>query len=165
MLLWPRDYRFLSAPIEQNLNLTSPTWNRRRLRYPDQQHNLKDHVILTMNDSVQRDTARSMNSCESVDSFIVWYEEMTRDFASCVARSRLQLMIGGMIPTFMQIRAYSEKLNSASVPVITSGHAPARFTSFALFLGVSMSVTAFTVLARILTDRGIHKTRMGVQSR
>jgi Kef-type K+ transport system membrane component KefB len=36
-----------------------------------------------------------------------------------------------------------------------------RFTSFALFLGVSMSVTAFPVLARILTDRGIHKTRMG----
>ena len=36
-----------------------------------------------------------------------------------------------------------------------------RFTAFALFLGVSMSVTAFPVLARILTDRGIHKTRMG----
>lgn len=36
-----------------------------------------------------------------------------------------------------------------------------RFTSFSLFLGVSMSVTAFPVLARILTDRGIHKTRMG----
>jgi Kef-type K+ transport system membrane component KefB len=36
-----------------------------------------------------------------------------------------------------------------------------KFTSFSLFLGVSMSVTAFPVLARILTDRGIHKTRMG----
>src|SRR6202158_1840708 len=36
------------------------------------------------------------------------------------------------------------------------------FTCFSLFLGVSMSVTAFPVLARILTDRGIHKTRMGV---
>ncbi|MFO0760994.1 MAG: cation:proton antiporter [Byssovorax sp.] len=35
------------------------------------------------------------------------------------------------------------------------------FTSFALFMGVSMSVTAFPVLARILTDRGIHRTRMG----
>jgi len=35
------------------------------------------------------------------------------------------------------------------------------FTSFALFLGVSMSVTAFPVLARILTDRKINKTRMG----
>jgi Kef-type K+ transport system membrane component KefB len=36
------------------------------------------------------------------------------------------------------------------------------FTSFSLFLGVSMSVTAFPVLARILTDRRIQKTKMGV---
>lgn len=35
------------------------------------------------------------------------------------------------------------------------------FSLFALFMGVSMSVTAFPVLARILTDRGIHKSRMG----
>lgn len=36
------------------------------------------------------------------------------------------------------------------------------FTAFSLFLGVSMSVTAFPVLARILSDRGIQKTKMGV---
>jgi Kef-type K+ transport system membrane component KefB len=36
------------------------------------------------------------------------------------------------------------------------------FTSFALFLGVAMSITAFPVLARILTDRGISKTPLGV---
>ncbi len=36
------------------------------------------------------------------------------------------------------------------------------FTSFALFLGVSMSVTAFPVLARILTDQGLHKTDLGI---
>src|SRR5262249_32934683 len=35
------------------------------------------------------------------------------------------------------------------------------FTGFALFMGVSMSVTAFPVLARILTDRGLQSTRMG----
>lgn len=35
------------------------------------------------------------------------------------------------------------------------------FAVFAMFMGVSMSVTAFPVLARILTDRGMHKTRMG----
>jgi len=35
------------------------------------------------------------------------------------------------------------------------------FTSFALFIGVSMSVTAFPVLARILTDRGIGQTQLG----
>lgn len=36
------------------------------------------------------------------------------------------------------------------------------FTSFALFLGVAMSITAFPVLARILTDTGISKTPLGV---
>jgi Kef-type K+ transport system membrane component KefB len=36
-----------------------------------------------------------------------------------------------------------------------------RFTVFALFLGVSLSVTAFPVLARILTDRKIARSRMG----
>lgn len=36
------------------------------------------------------------------------------------------------------------------------------FTAFGLFLGVSMSVTAFPVLARILSDRKMQKTRMGV---
>ena len=33
---------------------------------------------------------------------------------------------------------------------------------FALFLGASMSVTAFPVLARILTERRMHRTRLGV---
>jgi Kef-type K+ transport system membrane component KefB len=36
------------------------------------------------------------------------------------------------------------------------------FTSFALFLGVATSITAFPVLARILTDRGMQKTRLGI---
>ncbi|MDQ3980532.1 MAG: cation:proton antiporter [Actinomycetota bacterium] len=36
-----------------------------------------------------------------------------------------------------------------------------RFTPFALFLGAAMSITAFPVLARILTDRGLYKTRIG----
>ncbi len=35
------------------------------------------------------------------------------------------------------------------------------FTSFALFLGVAMSITAFPVLARILTDRDLHNTPVG----
>jgi len=37
-----------------------------------------------------------------------------------------------------------------------------QFTSFALFMGVALSVTAFPVLARILTDRKIDKTELGV---
>ncbi len=35
------------------------------------------------------------------------------------------------------------------------------FTAFALFMGISMSVTAFPVLARILTDRGLQHSRVG----
>ena len=35
------------------------------------------------------------------------------------------------------------------------------FLSFALFLGIAMSITAFPVLARIVQERGIHKTKLG----
>lgn len=35
------------------------------------------------------------------------------------------------------------------------------FTGFALFMGAAMSVTAFPVLARILQERGLTKTRLG----
>lgn len=36
-----------------------------------------------------------------------------------------------------------------------------QFSSFALFTGIAMSITAFPVLARIVQERGIHKTRLG----
>jgi Kef-type K+ transport system membrane component KefB len=46
---------------------------------------------------------------------------------------------------------------------IYSSFAPkgVQFLSFALFLGIAMSITAFPVLARIVQERGIHKTRLG----
>ena len=37
----------------------------------------------------------------------------------------------------------------------------ATFTAFALFMGISMSVTAFPVLARILQERGLTRTMLG----
>jgi Kef-type K+ transport system membrane component KefB len=40
-------------------------------------------------------------------------------------------------------------------------HAAVSFTGFALFLGAAMSVTAFPVLARILAERGLVRTRLG----
>lgn len=45
-----------------------------------------------------------------------------------------------------------------------SAFAPASvpFLSFALFIGIAMSITAFPVLARIVHDRGIQKTPLGV---
>ncbi len=47
-------------------------------------------------------------------------------------------------------------------PLVSTSDVP--FSIFALFMGVSMSVTAFPVLARILTDRQIHKTPLGVMA-
>lgn len=36
-----------------------------------------------------------------------------------------------------------------------------QFLSFGLFLGIAMSITAFPVLARIVQERGMHKSRLG----
>src|SRR5262245_53760464 len=36
------------------------------------------------------------------------------------------------------------------------------FTNFTLFMGIAMSITAFPVLARILTERSLQRTRLGV---
>ena len=55
-------------------------------------------------------------------------------------------LLGGVLALWLYPR-----LSSTDVP----------FDVFALFLGVSMSVTAFPVLARILTDRGLSRTRLG----
>src|SRR5262249_53638489 len=44
-------------------------------------------------------------------------------------------------------------------PLAGSPNVP--FTSFALFVGVSISVTAFPVLARILTDQRVSKSPLG----
>jgi len=44
-------------------------------------------------------------------------------------------------------------------PLLSDRNVP--FVSFSLFLGVAMSITAFPVLARILTDRNLQKTPLG----
>ncbi|RXR21266.1 cation/H(+) antiporter [Flavobacterium amnicola] len=36
-----------------------------------------------------------------------------------------------------------------------------EFLSFSLFMGIAMSITAFPVLARIVQERGMHKTKLG----
>ena len=55
-------------------------------------------------------------------------------------------------------------LGAALALVLFESLAPAvvPWSSFVLFLGVSLSITAFPVLARILGDRGLQKTPMGV---
>jgi Kef-type K+ transport system membrane component KefB len=44
--------------------------------------------------------------------------------------------------------------------------APAKisFSSFALFMGIAMSITAFPVLARIIQERGLTRTKLGVMA-
>ncbi|MFZ2060190.1 MAG: cation:proton antiporter [Candidatus Binatus sp.] len=69
---------------------------------------------------------------------------------STVAISHASIVLPFLLGATIALYLYP-KLSTRDVP----------FTCFSLFLGVSMSVTAFPVLARILTDRGIHKTRMG----
>src|SRR5271167_2137041 len=69
---------------------------------------------------------------------------------STVAISHASIILPFLLGAAIALYLYP-KLSTSDVP----------FTCFSLFLGVSMSVTAFPVLERILTDRGIHKTRMG----
>jgi Kef-type K+ transport system membrane component KefB len=70
---------------------------------------------------------------------------------STIAISHASIVAPFLLGAVLSLLLYP-RLSSSDVP----------FTNFALFLGVSMSVTAFPVLARILTDRRISKTRMGV---
>src|SRR5262245_59027914 len=44
----------------------------------------------------------------------------------------------------------------------TLSHSGVPFTSFSLFLGMARAITAFPVLARILTDRQLDRTELGV---
>jgi Kef-type K+ transport system membrane component KefB len=46
-------------------------------------------------------------------------------------------------------------------PIVFTQTEEMRFTSVALFMGAAMSITAFPVLARILTERNLHKTQVG----
>ncbi len=66
--------------------------------------------------------------------------------------------------------AVSVSLSSVILPLslgillgawLASRHHVHRVLPFALFVGTAMSVTAFPVLARILTDRNMHRTRIG----
>ena len=68
-----------------------------------------------------------------------------------VAISHASILVPFVLGSCLALWLYP-KLSTSDVP----------FTVFALFLGVSLSVTAFPVLARILTDRGVHKTSLGI---
>jgi len=78
--------------------------------------------------------------------------ELLRERAhSTVAISHASIILPFVSGAALALYLYP-RLSSSAVP----------FTSFALFMGVAMSITAFPVLARILTDRGIQKTQLGI---
>lgn len=68
-----------------------------------------------------------------------------------VATSHASILAPFLLGSLLGLDLYPRLSNSA-VP----------FTSFALFMGVAMPITAFPVLARILSDRGISRTDLGV---
>lgn len=70
---------------------------------------------------------------------------------SAVAISHASILAPFILGAGISLWLYP-KLSSSDVP----------FFLFGLFMGVAMSITAFPVLARILTDRGMHKSKLGV---
>jgi Kef-type K+ transport system membrane component KefB len=59
-----------------------------------------------------------------------------------------------MLPYFLGVVASLALYSAYAGPRVS-------FTSFALFMGIAMSITAFPVLARIIEERGLAKTELG----
>jgi Kef-type K+ transport system membrane component KefB len=74
-----------------------------------------------------------------------------RSTHSTMAISHASIVVPFLLGSALAVWLYP-RLSTRDVP----------FSVFALFMGVSVSVTAFPVLARILTDRGLQKTPLGV---
>jgi Kef-type K+ transport system membrane component KefB len=68
-----------------------------------------------------------------------------------VATSHTSILLPFLLGTLLSLFLYT-RLSSSGVP----------FTSFALFMGVAISITAFPVMARILTDLRLARTQLGV---
>ncbi|HJQ71555.1 MAG TPA: cation:proton antiporter [Blastocatellia bacterium] len=87
--------------------------------------------------------------------FVVGLELNARHLAnrlhSTVATSHASIILPFLLGALLALLLYP-RLSSSDVP----------FTSFALFMGVAISITAFPVLARILTDLRIANTELGV---
>ena len=78
-------------------------------------------------------------------------ERLKHRARAAVAISHASIVVPFLLGALLALKLYPQ-LSSREVP----------FTSFALFMGVAMSITAFPVLARILTDRGMMHTELGI---
>jgi Kef-type K+ transport system membrane component KefB len=67
-----------------------------------------------------------------------------------VATSHASILLPFLLGALLALTLY---------PRLATGDVP--FTNFALFMGIAMSITAFPVLARILTDRRMAHTELG----
>jgi len=76
--------------------------------------------------------------------------QLRRNISSALLISHSGIVIPFLIGCLVALPLYSEYVSSQT-----------SFTAFALFLGVSMSITAFPVLARILEERGLTRTFLG----
>lgn len=77
-------------------------------------------------------------------------KELKSQSHTAVLTSHLSITLPFVLASFTAIYLYP-RLSDNSVP----------FLSFALFLGAAMSITAFPVLARILTERNLLHSRLG----
>lgn len=68
-----------------------------------------------------------------------------------VATSHASILLPFVLGSLLALYLYP-RLSNSGVP----------FTKFALFMGVAMSITAFPVLARILSDRDMTRTELGI---
>jgi Kef-type K+ transport system membrane component KefB len=84
--------------------------------------------------------------------FVVGYEVDLR-----LIRGRERVAVGVSLGAFILPLGLGTALG---VWLAHRHHLP-HVTDFALFIGTAMAATAFPVLARILTDRGLHRTRIG----
>jgi len=77
-------------------------------------------------------------------------DEMKQHMRSTLIISNISILVPFILGIILSIKLYASL-------------APAGlcFTSFALFVGISLSITAFPILARILTDKNLHKTSLG----
>jgi Kef-type K+ transport system membrane component KefB len=76
---------------------------------------------------------------------------VARHGRAAVAISHASIVVPFLLGTMLALVLYPEA-GAAGIP----------FTGFSLFMGIAMSVTAFPVLSRILSDVGMNKTPLGV---
>lgn len=75
---------------------------------------------------------------------------LTGNLKIAVLTSHVSILVPFLLGTLLALLLY---------PLVSN--ASVSFTAFALFLGAAMSISAFPVLARIITENNLHRSRLG----